>query len=235
MQVVILCGGKGTRMGSLTTETPKPLLKVGDQAVLWHLLKRFSSFGHTEFILCLGYLGEQIRDYFSQKENQEENWNINFVDTGLESSKSERIMKIQHLITENNFLLSYGDDLSAVDVPALTKFHLQHGKAVTLTSVPLHSDFGVLELNEKNQVRQFREKPRLSEYWINGGFYVCNKEVLKHLYKGEFEEKVLPELAHDEEVVAFKFEGFWKSMNTNKDVNEFNQMVKEGKLPWKNW
>ena len=235
MQVVILCGGKGTRMGSLTTETPKPLLKVGDKAVLWHLLKRFSSFGHNEFILCLGYLGDQIQEYFSQTENREKNWKIHFVDTGLESTKSERIMKIQHLITEENFLLSYGDDLSAVDVPALTNFHLQHGKAVTLTSVPLYSNFGVLELNEKNQVKKFREKPRLSEYWINGGFYVCNKEVLQHLHKGEFEEKVLPELANREEVVAFKFEGFWKSMNTNKDVLEFNQLVEQSKTPWKNW
>lgn len=235
MQVVILCGGKGIRMGSLTTETPKPLLKVGDKAVLWHLMKRFSHLGHNEFILCLGYLGDQIKNYFSQKENQEENWKIYFVDTGLESSKSERIIKIQHLITEKNFLLSYGDDLSAVDVPALTNFHLQHGKAVTLTSVPLHSDFGVLELNEHNLVKKFREKPRLSEYWINGGFYVCNKEVLKHLHLGEFEEKVLPDLAVKGEVIAFKFEGFWKSMNTNKDVIEFNQLVDQGRMPWKNW
>ena len=235
MQVVILCGGKGTRMGSLTKETPKPLLKIGGRAVLWHLMKRFSSFGHNEFILCLGYLGDQIKDYFSQKENMEERWKINFVDTGLESSKSERIMKVQHLINGKNFLLSYGDDLSAVDVPALTSFHLQHGKAVTLTSVPLHSEFGVLELDEHHHVKKFREKPRLSEYWINGGFYVCSQEVLKHLHKGEFEEKILPELAGKEEVVAFKFEGFWKSMNTNKDVIEFNQMVETGKMPWKNW
>jgi glucose-1-phosphate cytidylyltransferase len=142
---------------------------------------------------------------------------------------------VQYLIIEDNFLLSYGDDLSAVNVPALTEFHLRNKKMVTLTSVPLHSDFGVLELNEYNHVKKFREKPRLSEYWINGGFYVCNKEVLKHLHLGEFEEKVLPELAEKEEVVAFKFEGFWKSMNTNKDILEFNQMVEAGKLPWKNW
>ncbi len=235
MQVVILCGGKGTRMGSLTKETPKPLLKIGDKAVLWHLMKRFSHFGHTEFILCLGYLSEQIQEYFSQEANREKDWKIHFVDTGLESTKSERLKKVQHLITGDNFLLSYGDDLSSVDVPALVEYHCHNGKKVTLTSVPLHSDFGVLELNEKNQVQKFREKPRLSEYWINGGFYVCNKEVLQHLYLGEFEEKVLPELAHQGEVIAFKFEGFWKSMNTNKDVIEFNQMVEAGKMPWKNW
>src|SRR3989338_2412221 len=118
MQVVILCGGKGTRVGSLTKETPKPLLKIGDKAVLWHLMKRFSNFGYNEFILCLGYLSEQIKEYFSQEGNLEKNWKIHFVDTGLESNKSERIQKVQHLITENNFLLSYGDDLSAVNVPA---------------------------------------------------------------------------------------------------------------------
>jgi len=234
MQVVILCGGKGTRMGSLTKETPKPLLKIGDKAVLWHLLKRFSNFGYSEFILCLGYLGDQIKEYFSQ-EGREKNWKIHFVDTGLESTKSERIQKVQHLITEEHFLLSYGDDLSAVNVPSLVEFHRRNHKTVTLTSVPLHSDFGVLELNEKNHVKKFREKPRLSEYWINGGFYVCSTQVFKHLHLGEFEEKVLPELAEKEEVIAFKFEGFWKSMNTNKDVIEFNQLVEAGKMPWKNW
>jgi len=235
MQVVILCGGKGTRMGSLTKETPKPLLKIGDKAVLWHLMKRFSSFGYHEFILCLGYLGDQFKDYFSNPENKEENWKIHFVETGLESTKSERVLKVQHLLHGQNFLLSYGDDLSAVDVPALVDFHLRNHKIVSLTSVPLHSQFGVLELNELNHVKKFREKPRLAEYWINGGFYVCNKEVLKHLPKGEFEDQVLPELADQEEVIAFKFEGFWKSMNTNKDVIEFKQMVDEGQLPWKNW
>ena len=235
MQVVILCGGKGTRMGSLTQETPKPLLKIGDKAVLWPFIKRFSHFGHSEFILCLGYLGDQIKDYFSQEGNLEKSWKIHFMDTGLESNKSGRIMKIQHLLNGENFLLSYGDDLSAVDVPALLDFHLRNRKMVSLTSVPLHSQFGVLELNEHNHVKKFREKPRLSEYWINGGFYVCNQDVLQHLHKGEFEDRVLPELAEQEEVIAFKFEGFWKSMNTNKDVIEFNQMVEAGKMPWKNW
>jgi len=235
MQVVILCGGKGTRMGSLTTETPKPLLKIGDKAVLWHLMKRFSTYGYHDFILCLGYLGDQIKDYFSQKENREESWNIHFCDTGLESTKSQRIMKVQHLIKGEHFLLSYGDDLSAVDVPALVNFHLRSNKMITLTSVPLHSQFGVLELNEHQHVKKFREKPRLAEYWINGGFYVCNQQVLQHLPTGEFEDKVLPELAEKEEVIAFKFEGFWKSMNTNKDVLEFKQLVESGKTPWKNW
>ncbi|MEK6809719.1 MAG: sugar phosphate nucleotidyltransferase [Nanoarchaeota archaeon] len=235
MQVVILCGGKGTRMGSLTAETPKPLLKIGDKAVLWHLMKRFSAFGYNEFILCLGYLGEQIKDYFSQKENQEDKWKIHFVDTGLESTKSERISKVQPLIDGDHFLLSYGDDLSAVDVPALVNFHLRNNKTVTLTSVPLHSQFGVLELNEYQHVKKFREKPRLAEYWINGGFYVCNKQVLQHLHIGEFEDKVLPELAEQGEVIAFKFEGFWKSMNTNKDVLEFKQLLESGAMPWKNW
>lgn len=235
MQVVILCGGKGTRMGSLTAETPKPLLKIGDKAVLWHLLKRFSNFGHNEFILCLGYLGDQIKQYFSQEENREDSWKIHFVDTGLESKKSERILKVQHLIKGDQFLLSYGDDLSAVPVPELINFHLQNSKMVTLTSVPLHSEFGVLELNQQNHIKKFREKPRLSEYWINGGFYVCDKEVLTYLHRGEFEDQVLPLLAEKEEVIAFKFEGFWKSMNTNKDNIEFNQLVEQGKMPWKNW
>ena len=183
----------------------------------------------------MGYLGEQIEEYFSDPENREKEWKIRFANTGLESTKSERIKKVEHLITGENFLLSYGDDLSAVDLPTLTQFHLRHNKMVTLTSIPLHSDFGILELNEQNHVKKFREKPRLLEYWVNGGFYVCDKEVFKHLHLGEFEEKVLPELAEKEEVVAFKFEGFWKSMNTNKDVIEFNQMFEKGDSPWKNW
>ena len=235
MQVVILCGGKGTRMWPLTSETPKPLIKIGGKAILWHLMKKYSSHGHHDFILCLGHLQNMIKDYFNQPENREPNWNITFIDTGLDTTKSERIAKVKNHLTEENFLLAYGDDLSSVDINQLVDFHHQKNNIVTLTSAPLYSQFGILETNENHEVQSFREKPRLKEYWINGGFYACNKKVFDYLHLGEFEDEVLKQLATESQVRAFKFEGFWKCMNSSKDAIEFNKLFESNQMPWKNW
>ncbi|MBI2573092.1 NTP transferase domain-containing protein [Candidatus Woesearchaeota archaeon] len=231
--VVLLCGGKGTRMWPLTEDVPKPLIPIGGKPILWHIMDRYSSYGYTHFIVCLGHMKEKIRSYFANPANINPTWKIELVDTGEESSKSERIAQVKHLIKTDHFLLSYGDDLSSVDINHVVDTHLSRGKMVTLTSVPLHSEFGVLELDDKHHVRSFREKPRLSEYWINGGFYVCNKQVLSNLEGGEFEDVVLKKLAAAGEVTAYKFEGFWKCMNTSKEAIEFNKMWDEGKVLWK--
>jgi glucose-1-phosphate cytidylyltransferase len=233
--VVILCGGKGTRMWPLTSETPKPLINIGEKAALWHLMKKYSAHGHNHFILCLGHLKEKIIDYFSQSENIDPNWKIDFIDTGLDTPKSERIAKVKSLINTDNFFLNYGDDLSAVEIEHLTDFHLAGNNIVTLTSIPLYSQFGVIEIDDNHQVKQFREKPRLQEYWINGGFYICNKSVFDYLHLGDFEDTVLKNLAQEEKVRAFKYEGFWKCMNTSKDAIEFNKLHSSGEIPWKNW
>lgn len=233
--VVILCGGKGTRMWPLTSEIPKPLINIGDKAVMWHLMKKYSASGYKNFILCLGHMGDKIREYFENPENRESNWNIIMVDTGKDVDKSKRVEAVKKYIKTDNFLVTYGDDLSAVDVEELVKFHIEKNKVVTLTSVPLYSQFGVLDINENYEVKRFREKPRLNEYWINGGFYVFNKKIFDILHFGELEDEVMKNLAEKREVASFKFEGFWKCMNTSKDAISFNKMYESGDTPWINW
>lgn len=232
--VVILCGGKGTRMWPLTEEVPKSLIKIGDKAILWHIMKRYASCGHSNFILCLGHMKEKIIDYFSNLENRELGWTINFVDTGLDAMKSERVAKVREYVKTDNFFLTFSDDLSSVQIPDLVNFHLDKQKLVTLTSVPLYSQFGVLELNE-HEVLSFKEKPRLPNYWINGGFYVCSGKLFDYLHLGELEGEVLGHLASQRQISAFRHEGFWKCMNTSKEAIEFNKIVESGEVPWKNW
>jgi len=170
MQVVILCGGKGTRLNEYTEEIPKPLIEIGDQPILHHLMNIYANYGHQDFILCLGYKGEKIKEHFKGSD-----FNIDFVDTGEDSNKAERLMKVKDKINDDNFLLSYGDDLCDVDIEEVIKLHKDKNKIVTLTAVQLQSPFGILEINDSEKlVTEFREKPRLKEL-MNGGFYVMKK------------------------------------------------------------
>ncbi|MBL7206049.1 MAG: NTP transferase domain-containing protein [Candidatus Aenigmarchaeota archaeon] len=231
MKVVILCGGKGTRMGDATKEMPKPLAKIGDKPVLWHIMKIFSSHGFNDFILCLGFKGEMIKEYF---EKNKEDWNIEFADTGLESTKSERLNQVKDLIDGENFFLAYGDDVSDVDISRLLKFHEYMGMTVTITGVKLKSQFGVVEMDEENVITEFKEKPIL-EHWMNGGFMVINKEIFKHLHEGELENEVFAKLAELKKICAYKHKGAWKAMSTLKDNNELNEMWRAGKAFWNTW
>ena len=228
MQVVIFCGGKGTRLSEYTEEIPKPLVEVGNKPILYHLMAIYASFGHTDFILCLGYTGEKIEDYF--KNNKE--WNIEFVDTGEDANKAERLMKVKDKIKDDNFLLSYGDDLSDVDIKKVIELHKEKNKIVTLIAIQLQSPFGILEIDNNNQVCEFKEKPKLSEL-MNGGFYVMKKEIFDHIKQGDdLEKDTFKDLAKDLQIAAFKHRGFWKSMNTLKDAIELNEMFDEGAVPW---
>jgi len=228
MQVVVLCGGKGTRLSEFTEQLPKPLIEVGGKPVLLRIMETYAKYGHKDFILCLGYKGDKIKEYF--KNNKA--FNIQFVDTGLDSNKGERIMKAKDYVKEDNFFVTYGDDLSDVDINKLLKFHLKNRKIVTLTAVDLMSPFGVLEVNKKNEVVRFREKPKLN-YLMNGGFYVFNKKIFNWIKKGhDLEKEVFEELARKKMICAFYHKGFWKSMNTLKDVIELNEMFAKGRMPW---
>jgi len=228
MQVVILCGGKGTRLSEYTEEIPKPLVEVGNKPILYHLMELYVHAGHKDFILCLGYKGEKIEEYFKGKRE----WNIKFMDTGENANKAERLMKVKDIIKGNTFLLSYGDDLSDVDINKVVDFHKKANKIVTLTAVPLISQFGVMEVNEKNEVTQFKEKPKLS-YLMNGGFYVMEKKIFNYIKRGyDLEKKVFEDLIKEKQIAAFRHDGFWKSMNTLKDVIELNELYNEGKAPW---
>ena len=231
MKTVILCGGKGTRLRELTEEIPKPLVEIGGKPILWHLMKIYSHYGFNDFILCLGYKGELIKEYFSR--NNKENWKITFVDTGEEANKAERIKKVQKYIKDDNFFVAYGDDVCDVNVKKVLDLHLKKGKIVTLTAVNLLSPFGVMEVNENDEVTEFKEKPKL-DYWMNGGYFVFNKKIFNYLKEGyDLEKEAFEELAKEKQIAAFKHHGFWKSMNTFKDVVELNELWERGNAPWK--
>lgn len=228
MQAVILCGGKGARLSGYTEEIPKPLVQVGNKPILHHLMDSYASFGHKEFILCIGHKGQKIRDYF--KSNKE--WSIKFVDSGEDANKAERLLKARDLVKDNTFLMSYGDDLTDVDINQVVGFHKKNRKIVTLTAVPLLSPFGIIKINNKDEVTSFKEKPKLS-HWMNGGFYVMEKKIFNYIKPGyDLEKETFEDLARDRQIAAFMHDGFWKSMNTLKDAIELNDMFKEGNTPW---
>ncbi|MCK4589175.1 MAG: NTP transferase domain-containing protein [Nanoarchaeota archaeon] len=235
MQVVILCGGKGTRMWPLTKTRPKPMIPIGEKPLLWHLMKIYSYYGHKEFLLCLGHMANIIKDYFSNPENIEKDWKISFIDTGLDFSKSERIMKVRDHIKEDNFLLAYGDDIAQININESIEFHIQNNKMVTLTAPPLFSQFGVLEINQNNEITYFREKPRLENFWFNGGFFVFNRKIFDYLHLGELEKEVFENLSQERQISAFKLNGYWQCMNTSKEAMELNQLWEKGNAPWKVW
>ncbi len=229
MQVVILCGGKGTRMYPTTEELPKPLMHIGDRPILWYIMKFYSKHGHKDFILLLGFKGEMIKEYFSKPENKESGWDITFLDTGLETKKGDRIRMAKKLIKGDKFLLAYGDDLCDVNINDVIKFHEKNGKMVTLTSIKLVSNFGIVEMDESCTVKQFKEKPAL-DHWISGGYLVLNKELIEHIKPGMDETDAFEALASEGKVQAFKHEGFWKTMNTIRDIQELNDLWKKGEL-----
>jgi glucose-1-phosphate cytidylyltransferase len=228
MQVVILCGGKGSRLSEHTQSIPKPMIEIGDKPILMHLMEFYAGYGHKDFLLCLGYKGEKIKEFF--KDNKK--WNIEFVDTGEDSNKAERMTKIKDRIKDDTFIVSYGDDLCDVDINELIEFHNTKNKIVTLTAVPMMSPFGILQLDENNEVINIEEKPRLKNL-MNGGFYVMKKKIFDYIKPGyDLEKEVFDDLARDKQIAALKHEGFWKSMNTLKDAIELNELHKKGNTPW---
>lgn len=228
MQVVVLCGGKGTRLNEYTENMPKPLIDVGGKPILWHILQIYKSFGCRDFIFCLGYKGDKIIDYFKNEKGVQ----IHFEDTGLDANKAERLNQIKYLIKEDDFFVTYGDDLSDVDIKKLYEIHKKSKKIVTLTAVNLESPFGILEFDKKGNVTGFREKPKL-DYYMNGGYYVFNNKIFNYMEKGyDLEKETFAELAKINQIAAFKHKGFWKSMNTLKDVMELNEMYNAGETPW---
>lgn len=254
MKTVILCGGRGTRLGEHGATVPKALINIGGSPIIKHLLKIYSSYNINDFILCLGFLGEEIKRYFvehqwldddftldengrekiSGKELQE-NWRIMFAETGLDTNTGGRLKKIEkYLDGEEDFCVTYGDGLSDVNIKNLVNFHKLHGKIATLTAVQPYSNFGLIKLNEDNAVVEFQEKPRLQE-WINGGFFVFNRKIFDYLEENSvLEQKPLERLAQSGELIAFCHTGFWKCMDTYKDNVEFNQLW-ETNPTWKIW
>ena len=237
MKTIILAGGYGTRLAEHTTEIPKPLVSIGAYPIVWHIMQHYSYFANNEFILALGYKGQKIKEYFINYNQLQSDlrvrlstgdveilkpnnlaWKISLIDTGLETMTGGRIKRLESLIDDDCFFMTYGDGLSNVDLNKLKEFHLSHGKIATLTSVRPSARFGELEI-DGDLITNFEEKPRLKQGWVNGGFFVLNKKVFDYISGDQvvFEREPLQNLAKDGQLMAFKHEGFWQCMDTFKD------------------
>lgn len=258
MKVVILAGGLGTRLSEETDIRPKPMVEIGGKPIIWHIMKIYASHGFNEFVVCLGYKGFYIKEYFAnyflhqtdvtidlatnQMEyhlSSSENWKITLVDTGKESMTGGRIKRIQPFIGNEPFMLTYGDGVANVDIRKLVKFHQEHGKLITVTAIQPSGRFGALQLEEDgNKVQSFYEKPKGDGVWINGGFFVCQPGIFDYILKGDqtiWEQEPLQNLAVDDQLVAFRHEGFWQPMDTLKDKQDLNEMWNKGNAQWKIW
>lgn len=232
MKTVILCGGEGTRLKELTESIPKPLVEIGGKPILWHIMKIYSCYGFKDFILCLGYKGDLIEDYF--KSNNSEDWGIEFVDTGAKTNTGGRIKKIEGYIKEARFFATYGDGMANINLRELSDFHNSKNKIATITCVNPLSQFGILEISDE-LVLGFKEKPPLNQ-WINGGFFVFNKMIFRYLEEDSVLEKEPFEvLASKKQIAAYKLENYWGCMDTFKDMQTMDKMWKDGRAPWKMW
>ena len=239
MKLVILAGGLGTRLAEETDFVPKPMVLIGDKPILWHIIKYYSAFNFSEFIICGGYKIEIIKNFFKKlkiKTNElERSWKVKVINTGKNSNTGERLKKIKKYVDEV-FCLTYGDGLSNVNINTLVNFHKKNKAITTLTAVKPESRFGKIVFNG-NKVSKFLEKDVLTENWINGGFFVCQKEVFKYLNKKNtiFESDTLSLLAKKNKLAAYKHKDFWYCMDTLRDKRHLNNIWLCNKAPWKIW
>ncbi len=256
MKVVILCGGLGYRLKEETEFKPKPMVFIGSQPILWHIMKIYSHYGFNEFIIALGYKGDYIKDYFlNQKyftddftlytktghakihrnQNNKDDFKITFVDTGQETLPGERILRIRDFIPENDesFMVTYGDGVSDINIKQLVEFHRDHNLIGTITGVHPRSRYGILTMNKNGVAYQFLEKPVLND-WINGGFMIFKKKIFDYIGKGEYEHDALKRLIKEGQLTIYAHNGFWHSMDTYPDVNNLNKLWNEDPK-WKVW
>tara|TARA_Y100000768_G_scaffold385513_1_gene371784 strand:+ start:3520 stop:4251 length:732 start_codon:yes stop_codon:yes gene_type:complete len=232
MDVIIFCGGRGSRMSEETYDKPKPMINIGDKPILWHIMKMYSNFGHTKFILTLGYKGDVIKDWFSN--NLKENWDISFIDTGLNSEKGARLKKVEKFISTEDFHVTYGDGVSNINIFNLGEFHKNKKSEATMTVVRPPSRFGFVSLNE-DIVEEFEEKPQMQSGFINGGFFVFNKKILDYLHENDdcdLEFGTLDILANQKKLYAFKHDGFWQCMDNIREKEYLDEMIKSNNTPW---
>ena len=232
MKVLILAGGFGTRLSEETDLIPKPLVKIGEKPILWHIMKLYSAFGYNEFVILLGYKGHMIKEYFAN--NNENNWYITFLDTGQKTDTGGRIKRAAQHIDNQTFMLTYGDGLADINLIQLLSFHQKHGGLATMTSVQLASRFGILEIGDKERVTQFKEKPKENEAWINGGFFICEPGILNYIINDSttFEKDPLATLTEDGKLFTYRHKGFWKCMDTLRDKRELDELAKSDSPPW---
>lgn len=257
MKVVILAGGFGTRISEESALKPKPMIEIGGKPILWHIMKYYSSFGHNEFIICCGYKGYYIKEFFADyylhmsditfdftdnnnmiiHNNYAEPWKVTLVDTGLSTMTGGRIKRVQNYVGDEPFLLTYGDGVADINLNELVDCHKKNGRTITLTAIELESRFGVLEFQEDDSIRSFREKSTLDNGWINGGFMVVEPEVFDYI-EGDstvFERDPLEKLAKENKIMAYKHNGFWQCMDTLRDKQHLEKLLEEDKAPWVVW
>lgn len=257
MKVVILAGGFGTRISEESHLKPKPMIEIGERPILWHIMKIYSHYGFNDFVVCLGYKGYYIKEYFAhyflhesdvtfdfRNSNEQivhthsaEPWKVTLVNTGIDTMTGGRVKRIQSHVGGQTFMMTYGDGVSDVNIHDLVSFHRSHGKLATVTSVQPGGRFGALDLSETNHVRGFQEKPQGDGGWINAGFFVLEPETFNYI-EGDhtvFEREPLEGLAKDNQLVAYKHQGFWQPMDSLRDKTQLEQIWKSGKARWKIW
>jgi len=255
MKVLLLAGGFGTRLSEETDIRPKPMADIGGRPIIWHIMKGYSHYGFNEFVVLLGYKGYYIKEYFGNyflhqsdvtidlstngmevHNNTSEPWKVTLLETGQDTMTGGRIKRAKDFIGNEPFLLTYGDGVSDIDLSELISFHKKHGKLITMTAVQPEGRFGALE-TDGNRVESFLEKPKGDGSWINGGFFVCQPEVLNYIKDDNtvFEQEPLQQLAKDGQLFNYRHQGFWKCMDTLRDKKVLNEMWADGQAKWKTW
>ncbi|MDB0021065.1 glucose-1-phosphate cytidylyltransferase [Candidatus Pseudothioglobus singularis] len=256
MKVLILAGGYGTRLSEETDLKPKPMVEIGGKPILWHIMKHYSSYGFNDFVILLGYKGYVIKEFFSNyflhqsdvtfnladnsleiHQNTSEPWKVTLIETGYNSMTGGRIKQAKPYVGENDFMLTYGDGLSDLDISKSLEFHKLHGKKITMTAVQPEGRYGALHLGSENLITSFKEKPKGDGAWINGGFFICKSEVFEYIEDDDtiFEKEPLTQLASEGQLVAYRHNGFWKSMDTLRDKVNLCSLWDKDKAPWKRW
>ena len=255
MKVVILAGGLGTRLSEETVAKPKPMVEVGGRPILWHIMKIYESFGLTDFIICCGYKGYLIKEYFANyslhlsdvtfnlesgkrtiHKRRGENWNVTLVDTGEDSMTGGRLARVKEFVGGEDFCFTYGDGVASVDIASLIDFHRSHGRLATMTACYPPGRFGALDIVD-DKVNQFKEKPRGDGGVVNGGFFVLNPKIFDFIDGDStvWEEEPLNRLAEDGQLMAFKHDGFWQPMDTLRDKVLLDKLWSDGVAPWCSW
>jgi glucose-1-phosphate cytidylyltransferase len=256
MKVVILAGGFGTRLTEETDIKPKPMVEIGEKPILWHIMKIYSTYGFNDFIICLGYKGYLIKEYFinyfnhlsdftvdlangqiERHNNKAEPWKVTLVDTGINTMTGGRIKRIKDFVHNEAFMLTYGDGVGDIDLGKLCSFHKQNGKLATITAVQPPGRFGAIHLSKADAVSSFSEKPLGDGAWINGGFFVLEPSIFDYIQGDQtlWEKEPLEQLAQSNNLYAYKHYGFWRPMDTLRDKRDLEELWVKGAAPWKIW
>lgn len=257
MKVAVLCGGQGTRLREETEFRPKPLIDVGGRPILWHIMKTYAHYGFRDFVLCLGYRGNMIKEYFLNYEamnndfticlgamseiryhglHDEQDFRVTLADTGADAMTGGRVKAIERYIDSDTFMLTYGDGVADVNICELLRFHQSHGKIATVTTVPPVSRFGILDVKESGRVTKFMEKPR-SEGWANAGYFIFSRRIFDYLSGPQciLEREPLEKLVAEDQLMAYQHDGFFYAMDTYREYQHLNELWSKGQAPWKVW